>query len=87
MLEIILVIYLSKKIGKMVEAKGQKKGWYVFMFVMLWIIGEFVGAIIGGLIAEGPLIYLFAILGAGLGALISFGIVYGICSTELSEPE
>lgn len=25
MLEIILVIYLSKKIGKMVEAKGQKK--------------------------------------------------------------
>ena len=38
-------------------------------------------------IAEGPLIYLFAILGAGLGALISFGIVYGISSTELSEPE
>jgi len=50
MLEIIALILLAKEIGKIAYAKGLKPGTWKLYFVLAWIAGEFVGAIIGFLI-------------------------------------
>jgi hypothetical protein len=47
MLEIIAVIFLSRHIGQIAERKGLKKGWWIFFTVMAWIVGEFLGAVVG----------------------------------------
>jgi hypothetical protein len=67
MLEIFLIIYLSKKIGKVLESKGYKKGWYIAVFVITWIAAEVGGGAIGAvLFPKGPVaMYGIALLGAG----------------------
>ena len=87
MLEIFLIVYLSKKIGKIVEEKERKKGMYIFMFVVLWVVGEFLGAIAGILVTgeEGIIIYLYALMGAAGGAVLSFIIVKGLSKKEITE--
>lgn len=75
MLEIILIVYLAKKMAKTLKEKDYKPGGYVFMFVALWIVGEIIGMIIGSFILPGFGAYIFAILGAASGALLGFGIV------------
>ncbi len=75
MLEILFLIHLSKKIGKIVEAKGRKPGGYKAMLVAFWFGGEIVGLLIGGaMVGESIGIYLIALIGAGVGAAVSFGI-------------
>jgi len=75
MLEIFFLIFLSKKIGKIVEAKGRKPGGYKAMLVAFWFGGEIIGLIIGGaMFGESIAIYLIALIGAGVGAAASFGI-------------
>ena len=73
MLEIIMLINLTKKIGAMLEAKGRKSGWFKFLTVVLWFGGEIVGGIMGLMLAAindwGRLIvYVIALLGAAVGA-------------------
>jgi hypothetical protein len=46
MLEIILLIFLSKKIGDKADRKGLKRGQWQFITVATWIGCEFLGAII-----------------------------------------
>ena len=67
MLEIFLVVYLSKKIGKILEEKGHKKGWYIALFVITWIASEITGMLIGAVLFEDApiLMYVMALLGAG----------------------
>lgn len=75
MLEILFLIYLSKKIGKIVEAKGRKPGGYKALLVAFWFGGEILGLVIGMSIAgESIAMYLIALVGAGIGAAVSFGI-------------
>ncbi|HEY8687761.1 MAG TPA: hypothetical protein VIM07_00890 [Chitinophagaceae bacterium] len=50
MLEIIALIFLAKEIGKIAATKGLKSSTWKLYFVLAWIAGEFVGAIIGVLI-------------------------------------
>ncbi|RLD57573.1 MAG: hypothetical protein DRJ05_09465 [Bacteroidetes bacterium] len=87
MLEIFLIVYLSKKIGKIVEEKEHKKGIYIFMLVIFWLLGEFIGAFIGMIVTgkEGIIIYLYALIGAGFGALLSFLIVKNLSKKEVPE--
>ncbi|MEO5783292.1 MAG: hypothetical protein ABIQ07_08485 [Ginsengibacter sp.] len=47
MLEIIALIFLAKQIGNIASAKGLKPGLWKLYFVLAWIAGEFIGAIIG----------------------------------------
>ncbi|MCX6328454.1 MAG: hypothetical protein NTZ85_02915 [Bacteroidia bacterium] len=77
MLEIILIYFLSKQIGIKAEDKGHRKGPYIFMFIILWFCGEIIGAIIGVRSTEEltAKVYLFALVGAALGTIISFVIV------------
>ena len=77
MLEIILITYLAKQIGRIAEEKGHAKVRYQILFVVLWIVFEFLGAFIGAMLSDGEMAtaYIFALIGAGLSCLISFLIV------------
>ena len=82
MLEIILIVYLVKRIGKTAEKKGHAKAKYQGLFVVLWIVFEFLGGFIGAMLSDGEtfMAYLFALAGAGLSCLISFVIVNSLPS-------
>ena len=85
MLEIILVIGLCSALGKMLRAKGRKPFWMQVMLVVCWLMGEFTGGFIAGIVhvirngENAPMgigVYLFAILGAALGAAFTFLVAY-----------
>ncbi len=83
MLEILFLIYLSARIGKIVAAKGQPKGKYQLALVGMWIGGEILGALIGTVVSKtagGSLLitYLFALLGAAAGAWGAFRIAHSL---------
>ncbi|MEO6254518.1 MAG: hypothetical protein ABIO79_14490 [Ferruginibacter sp.] len=52
MLEILAIIFLSKKNGKLAEQKGLKSSTWIFYSVICWIGFEFIGAI-GGIMMFG----------------------------------
>ena len=79
MLEIIVLIFLTRQVGEIVEEKGRRSGWYKALTVVLWIGGEVIGAIVGLVVAEVTgsgqfLMYLCALVGAALGAVLAFVI-------------
>jgi hypothetical protein len=87
MLEIILLIFLCRKIGNIVGPKGYNSGWFKFFAVIGWFGGEIGGGIIGAIIGivsnrgggEPPMgmIYICALVGAALG----IGIVFWIANS------
>jgi hypothetical protein len=92
MLEIILLITLTRRIGDILEQKGRKSGWYKLLTVLLWFGGEIIGGIIG-LIFVGlsglneALIYVVALIGAVVGASAAFIIAKAVPSAiEFSPP-
>jgi hypothetical protein len=87
MLEIILIIFLSRKIGVKAEEKGYPKGKYIFMFVAFWILGEFTVAFIAATIIGRVdlILYLFALLGAAIGALSAFAVVNNLAPIRDSD--
>jgi hypothetical protein len=97
MLEILALLVLTKRIGKIVEEKGRKSGGYKILMVGLWFGGEIVGLILGTVIAGGDpsakwLPYLIALLGAVIGAGIAYAIANGLSpvtepTSMLSSPE
>lgn len=73
MLEIFLLIYLSKKLGKVAQDKGHKPGMYKFLTFLLWFIFEFSGFVIGFIVLGEDNIFgafVFGLVGAGFGYLI-----------------
>ena len=99
MLEILLLVVMSKKLGRGVEAKGHKKFPYQLLLWVLWFGGEIGGAVLGGVTAsvradgdEAPmfLVYLCALGGAAVGAIIAHAIAYNLRPVEgfeLREPD
>jgi len=68
MLEILALIYLTRKIGDLAERKGLKKGWWKFYTVLAWVGAEIIGIVLSILIFQTdetlallPLAYAFAI--------------------------
>ncbi|MBW8879597.1 MAG: hypothetical protein JF614_32085 [Acidobacteria bacterium] len=91
MLEILALIYLTRKNGGIAEKKGNKPGLYKFLTVLLWIGGEIVGGILGAIVASGsdemgPL-YLFALVGALAGAGLSRLIVNNLSTLTSLQTE
>lgn len=87
MLEILALLVLLKRIGKILEQKGRPGGWYKLLTVGLWVGGEFIGAIVGVLFTGSSEstnlgVYLFALLGAAVGAAIAYAIVSGLSPVE-----
>jgi hypothetical protein len=85
MLEIILIVVLSKKIAAMASEKGRAAAGYVVLFILGWLGGEFIGAIFGVILNKGdmrPTAYLFALIGAAIGAGSVFTLVALLPSLE-----
>jgi hypothetical protein len=82
MLEIVILIVLAGKIGKIVEKKGRKKTRYQLLLIGLWIGGEVLGGVLGIVVAPTASIYeggrtllaFFALGGGILGSVIAFQI-------------
>jgi hypothetical protein len=94
MVEIIVLIMLAQKIGKIAESKGRKKGRYQFLLVGLWIGGEVFGALVGGVLmaladgteeSAGCLAVVLAYGMAIVGAVVAFQIVKNL--QPLNEDE
>ena len=47
MIEIIILVFLAIKIGKVAKAKGLKRNTWIIYTVLSWIGGEFIGVIAG----------------------------------------
>lgn len=80
MLEILALVYLTRRVGDIAREKGRKAGWFKLMTVLLWIGCEIGGAVAGGIAVAltgwpEAVIYLFALVGALVGAALSFLIV------------
>ena len=94
MLEIIFIWKLASEIGKQATQKGLKKGRYQVMAVLLWLIPEFTGIIIGDVFFGQSdsfwFTYIIALVFAALGAATAFGIMKLIPgetpSTQPAEP-
>ena len=76
MLEILAIIYLCKKNGSIAEKKGYPPGRYKAFTALFWIGGEIAGGIFAILLSSGSddargLAYLFALIGAVVGACLS----------------
>jgi Na+-transporting methylmalonyl-CoA/oxaloacetate decarboxylase beta subunit len=91
MLEIIILIFLTRHVGGIVRSKGRTAGWFQVLTVVLWIGGELTGAVIGAIVGaltdSGRLLaYLFALLGAAAGAGISILIARSLSAKTYDAP-
>jgi hypothetical protein len=82
-LEIILIVVLSKKIAAMMKEKGRNPAGYIVLFVLLWFGCEVIGFIIGAVISvsQDPrafdqgidlLSYIIGLLGAAVGGTTGY---------------
>lgn len=98
MIEIMVLIHFCKKMGALCRSRGRKAGWFQFLLVLAWFGGEFFAAIfasvvymmVAGRFDEEPpflIVYISALLGAGLGAWSIFLLVKMLPSLkEEAEP-
>lgn len=96
MLEILLIIAISKKISAMMTQKGRSPTGYVVIFVFLWFGGEILGGILGAIASilidpramDGDQFmcgaYIFALIGAAIGGTIGYLIANS--ASDLSQP-
>jgi hypothetical protein len=85
MLEIFIVWALGRKIADICKNKGRSAVGWVLLFVLFWFGGEFCGGIAGFILTGGDdenllPVYLFALVGAGLGTAAAFIIVSNLPS-------
>lgn len=96
MLEILLVIYLCRRIGARLQKKRRPSGWFKFFVVVAWFGGEFVGGVMGGVVAaiiNGPdqepsllPAYLAALAGAGLSTAFVFFLASQLPDLRAQQP-
>jgi hypothetical protein len=79
MLEIILVIVLSQRLGQRARERGLPGTWGV-LFAGGWIAGELAGGIAGGITFGGDLFgaYMVALVGAIVGGAAAWSIVLNL---------
>lgn len=86
MLEIILLIFLCKKIGAIIREKGRSPVAFQVLTVFLWFGGEIAGAVVGIIVSgneePGPAAYIFALVGAAVGATIAFLIASNLSTAS-----
>ena len=88
MLEILFLVYLCKQIGKILRDKGRSPGWFQFLLVVLWLGGEFFGAVVASVLGVGEAggVYLGALLGAAGGAVLGFVIAKSVAPASALQP-
>ena len=87
MIEILVIIALSRKIAAITKSKGRSAAGWIIMFIALWIGGEVLGAffaVFASIIASGGdepnmlVAWVGGLVGAAAGAAISFAVVNGL---------
>ena len=74
---------MCKSIGRIVREKGRSATPFQFMLVALWILGELMGAAVGMIVlGGGGMVYVFALLGAAAGAIVTFVIAKNLQSLD-----
>ena len=90
MLEILILWHMCKSMRRVV-GPHQRVGRYQLMLVAMWFAGEFGGGILGAIVGYflglggpdgGPLVYLFALAGAGLSTWGAFKIARAATKPE-----
>jgi hypothetical protein len=85
-LEILLLIALTRALARMAKAKHQSQMWGGLV-VLLWIAGEVAGFIIAGMMGlDGVETYGIALMGAAIGAGVSFLAVALLPAKEYVDP-
>jgi hypothetical protein len=88
MLEIFAIAFLASSNSKIAQGKRRSPVAFALLTVGLWVGFEFIGAIVGAFVGEGLIPYVFALLFAGIGGLISYLIVKNISTgTYISAAE
>jgi hypothetical protein len=73
MLEILLLYGLGKNIAEKAENQGRGGALFVIILIVLWFLGEIVGAVVGMIVTGEKLYaYLFALIGAAVGAVLAY---------------
>ena len=88
-MEILLLIYLCRRLGAILRAKGRSPGWYQFLMVLLWFGGEIFGAVVtvAVLRMDGGPAYLGALVGAAGAAVLAFVIANSLAPTTPEGPQ
>ena len=86
MLEIMGIILLCGANKKNCLARGRKPGGFIALTVILWFVMEIIGAFLGVLISESA-VYVFALLFAALGGLISWLICKNLSFGTYVDPK
>ncbi len=74
MIEIIILVFLSIKIGKMAKKKGLKRNTWILYTVLSWIGGEIIGVIAGFAIFDKSNIISIMLMGIA-GAISGYFII------------
>jgi hypothetical protein len=85
MCEIVIIYRLCKQLAGMCKDRGRGAAGYVLLLILFWFGGEISGAIAGVVVTEGKggmVVYVFALVGAAIGAAIVFAIVNSLPPTE-----
>jgi hypothetical protein len=83
MLEFIIVYFLAKKIGGIVEAKGQRGTAYKWLTVGLWFGGEILGFMVGFSV-NGPHGDVLAAYPFGLGGAIGGAAIAWVLASQVA---
>jgi hypothetical protein len=93
MLEILLLVFLCKRLGAMLREKGRSAGWMQFLLVICWFGGELVCGVaivvfmqMAGSQEPGIGAYFGALLGAAGGATIVFIIAHNLAPLNQQRP-
>ena len=79
MLEIIALVFLTKKIGQLASEKGEREGKWKLILVIAWIVAEIIGIVIGKIIFGPEDLFGSFLLGVGCAAT-SYFLVHGYLS-------
>ena len=75
MIELIVLAFIVRRIGAIVEDKGHKARWYKVLTVVLWFGGEIFGIFLGFSMSGGDSSgYFLGLVGAAVGAGIAYAI-------------
>jgi len=82
MIEIIVVISLTKGIAARAREKGQSAGLFGTLLVAFWVLGELVGGLAGAFASAANggqpqmiVVYAGALIGAAVGATFAYGLL------------
>jgi hypothetical protein len=91
MIEIVVLVLVSKRISELMKPKN-RKGWpYILLFLAAWIAGELAGGVVGAILfgqSGGQcVVYLVGIAGAIISGGLTFYIIKNLEPLEVQSTD